>query len=1020
MTQKRILAGLAAAALACAACSDGPGEAARKTSGPTVGASDQLGAFLPSVPRAILAGAETLLVGTRAVEIDPAYLGGKPIPLDLEQAPPDRPETTEIVGGLLIQNTTTGAARVYTAADGLPTMVYPSPHAGWGEQTTSIFDLDWLELDRSFAGAGWTQLFTGAVDESGNWTFHGAPLRRDGAEADAVITQVEAADGKLWVGGDQGLAVVSPETLLAESWIDFGHPVSVFQLSAGPLGTSEESQPAVAVLFGDEGAAAPNGIAVVRTDGTVTLLETPADAQPTAILLAGGVYVGGITAAKEGAIYAWSDAGDGNLALAKVAGAADLVTPGRLHSVVPSLLRVDRKNGSLLVGGQVVILDGGGPGGGLVTLRPSEGKLERAMDVMLKQDPIYATLPWGIDAVTSDENGDLYFAGRQLCDERHQRQLPVMKLERWSDTEMRLVKPWISGVRSIAFDPVRHDTWIGFRDEAPTCGGLTFSEGLCRLRENGACEITVPVVNASHDAFPPMPAVTAVAFGPVEEQRLALATIDAGLFLEQGDATSGINVSDYGTNLRNTAAAWSEDGGLWVASVGDYEPTASQTVNQRSPHGLGYFEFDGAGLPTVGLRYVRRASDQRPDDDVPGLPSDAVHDVLPLPGHGRALAALGVDRLRADSDHVPGAPAERAGVGGIALIDGRTVASIAAPKGVAWSDVVALARFGDGAIYALDASEGLFTVDVAGKKARLFAKAPWAGNGTDPAERGLSLAVDGAGHLAVGTTRGLYLFDEKGGVTTAFHDDGPNFVWSVEFESNGVVYAGTDRGLRRLALGDAQLPARGPAAMESRWIYVVDPLQIPVGAACNTDLQCPDGSVCAGSEVDGVLQWLCTGTTECTARPGGVDCSCNPQKADSCITGLSCVEGDGGGVCAEPPPPDCGGAVGCSCNDATPCAEGLVCSALNVCIETPADLCMLDCSCAGEGSTADHCLAGQECRTEWNGKSQCYEVPCESTCSCSGAGYNEQGCPEGQECVSDMNGNPTCGGGPVGPPGPHG
>ena len=1012
MSRIRMLAGLALPlALGLAACSSSDDRPRAETphTPPQIAASDGLGVRLPAQPRALLVSVDSLIVGTRAVEVDPGYLGGKPIP-PADPGAEERTPTTEMVGGLLVQDRRTGATRVYTAADGFPTMPYASSAGSWGEQTATVFDLAWVEPDRSFVGAAWTRLVRGDLDESGTYRFRSAALRRDGAGADAVITQVELAGGLLFVAGDQGIAVVSPDDLTVQRWIDFGRPVAVFGISAGTFA----GETAVAAFFGEGDAAMPTGAALVHADGTVQPFEMPEGAMPTAVLVVDeAVFVGLQTRDGEGAIYAWADAGDGTFAFAKKAGKNDLSTPARVHSVVPNVLALDYQDAALLVGGRMVRADGGGPGGGLVSLRRIGAQLERAKDVVPKQSPLYDALPWTVDALAADHQGSIYFAGRQLCDERKTRQMPVFELEGTGE-QARLAQAWISGVRSISFDPVAHDTWLGLRDEDPygTCLGAVVQESLCRLRADGSCEITVPVVNADVNGFAALPSVSAIAFGPVEDQRVAVATVGNGVFVESGDVTRFLDVAAHGVSLRTTAAAWSDDGALWVASAGAWERQASQAVNRRNPHGLGYFALDETGAPTLALRYVRERSDQRPETDVPGLPSDTVYDVLALPGHRRALVALGVDRERADADHLQGMPAERAGHGGLALIDGTTVEILAAPAGTTMGEVVALARSGSGAIYALDERDGLFAVDVQAKKATRIAAAPWAGNGADPAERGLSLAVDGAGHLAVGSTRGLYLFDAHGASSVAFRqEDGPNYVWDVAFAADGVVYAGTDRGLRRVAVAGASLPAWGPEEYEGRWLYVVDPPGISVGRPCSYDGQCPEGSSCVGQPVNGALEWTCSAADACAAQPGGPDCPCAPSDDDACSIGFACNED---GRCAIPRESDCGGVAGCACDEAAPCAEGFYCGDFRLCLPAPADFCLLDCSCAGEGAADDGCLDGYACRSVMGGGQQCLEVSCVDTCSCTGEGIGDDGCPDGMACVTDAAGQPTCGGG-VGP-----
>lgn len=1027
MFQKRSLVLLLAALAAASGCSDekdpvsvggeggsggsgggGTGGTVPRPAGPELGARESLGAFLPAQPKALLVGVEKplLLVGTQGIAFDPAWFGRPRRSSGVD------PRSTEmdISSGLLTVDTSTGAARVLGKDDGLPTAFYADVGTDYGDYAASIVDLDWIAPDQTFAGAAWNALLKGTLGTDGTWSFESRTLRAPDAAQDAVVFHVATADGTIYAGGDQGLAIVSADTLEVQGWADFGAPGrTIHGLSAGLLG----GERVAAVLIGEPEAAGPSAVGLLHADGTWQPFELPQGYRPTtALVLEQRVLVGVQTPDKLGAIFAWEQK-DGGWQLEMQASPILLVTDGNRHGVVPNVLFYDRFRAELVVGGRIVEFAPGGPGGGIVTLSytPANGIGSRASDLIVKQDPAFGELPWWVDAIAQDAQGNLYVAGRQLCSEHKARQLPVLKIERENAETVRLVRPFVDGVRSIAIDPKNGETWLGLRSELPglSCDGLAVSQALCRLRADGSCQITTPEVNVNADQYAATPGVVEVAFGDPEKNAVALATLRDATFVQMNGSTRALATQfEPGLNLRHTSAAWGDDDTLWIGSIMEWDDFyEDERVNHRGPHGLGWMKINEVGIPKEMKRYVRVESDNQPDVDVGGLPSNMVYDVLPLPGAGKAVVALGVERGAVSYDHIPGdALADTKSKGGIALVDGETITVLDAPEGSGMDEIVALARGGaDDAIYALDANEGIFVVDAEAKTAKLWTRATWGEQ-----EIALSLAVDASGHVAVGTTRGLHVFGADTGVTSAIADMAAGYVWSVQFVADGVLYAGTDEGLQRIAIGAAELPAKGPAKL-ARWPFPVDARWCNgEGCACVADTQCGYASSCACTIVGGSRVCACAPQDLCAAQPGGFQCACEPAASGSCEDQFVCTTDEAGASsCQLPPAEECGGVAGCRCGVLEPCAEGFECNfAIRVCEALPENACLADCSCFGEGSTADGCMDGWSCHPAGLGRRECMEDgpdACEADCSCSDEGATGDGCHEGQECAIGPRGS---------------
>lgn len=959
--------------------------------GPEVATTEALGDYLPARGTSLLLGRSTsvALLGTQATVLDPTHfgLGGQP-------------GDVHLASGLLVLDRATGQVRVLGVKEGLPKVHYADEMQDYGDAAPSFFDLAWVEPDRAFVAAGWGFVVRGDLATDGTWSFRSTTVRAPGAAADALVAHVALAGGRLYAGTDQGLAILDPSDLTVQGFVDLGDTTStwVFDLSAGTFGDGE----LVAALLGVPGQGAPDRFVTFHPgDAAVTTWPLPAGTTPTTLrVLPERVLLGLALSDERGAIYTLEDRGSGP-SLDVGASPLDLVD-GSGRPVVPGRFAIEPGSTHFVLAGKIVSGEPGGPGGGLLELpySPAFGFGGPGRDLIDRRDPGARILPWQATVLAFDADENLWIAGQQLCSESKFRTVPLLKVE--LGTETRLVRPWVSGVRAIADGP-DGTTWLGLRDEKPglACDGISVSQGPCRLRADGSCEIYVPYVNANEDAFDPTPGVTAFAFGDPARKQLALATDRAALFYRTGDLTRALPTQlDPGLNLHLTSAAFGE-GGLWIGSIAEWEPTEDATVNARGPQGLGWIGLGEDGAPTGTRRYTRLDSDNL-EDDVSGLPSSSVLDVLSL-GGTRAAAALGVERRDVVYDHLLPDAADDGSAGGLVIVDGATVRTVAAPEDAPFTDVTALARGGDGTVWALDAGAGLYRVDPDAAAATRFAAPAWGD------ARALDLAVDGAGRLAVATTAGLWVYGPDGGVTPVFGAD-DRWVWSVHFVADGVLYAGTDRGLVRVALDDASLPPARPDGPLAR-----EPWDLPLGCygdvdcACVLDAQCGPGLACGACTLgapDQPSRCFCTPADPCAFTPGQAGCACDPDGAFQCRTELACA-GDpatGQGVCAAP---QCDGTAGCDCLDDTDCASGFHCEwmmGLGQC--TAGDACLQDCTCAGDG-VVDGCPAGTACQSGLAGSS-CVEVRCEDTCSCAGPDATADGCPTGWSCVSGPMGSASC------------
>ncbi len=1022
---------------------------------PRINELERLGGYLPARANALLAGVETpvLITGYKGVFMGNAAIFGLADPAALPQG--------GMAAGLSILDTTTGTSRLYTTADGLPMADYADTPGGGTVGAAPIFDLAWLTPDVSFAAAAWSRVMVGSVDAEGAWSFRSTTVRAPGRSEDAIVITIGVLGDEIFAGTtDQGVAVLDAETLTVDRWLDLGgEGMAAFAMTRAVF-----DEPVLAIAANPPEDGRPKRIGLYAAGATAGEFVTLPEGSILTDMVgtAGAIYIGAAEADLRGVIYAVVQGQVGRELVALVPSRDLAAVHGT--TMTPNRIALDEANQRLLLGATMKTASSGQTPGVVAFDLVSTGEVALPGRTLVDRRRGEADLlPWQTEVLTADAHGRVYVDGVQRCNESSARPTGVFRIENiGSDPDdARLVRPWVSGVRSIAVDPVEGHTWLGLRDENPglACDGYTVQTSICRLKNDGSCEIYVPPATSPEDEMPALLSAARITFGDPARRELAIATWRNATWLRMGDTVGQLQTQyDPGTSLEMTAAAWGESG-LWLASTAMWHPGVPddgidwEKVNDRSPHGLGYLELSD-GVPTFLRRYSRNQSDSKAYD-LAGMPSNHAQDVIPLPGTRHALVALGAEREMFLWDHA--LPEANGVAGGVVEVLDEEIHAIEPPEDGAWTDVVGLAKSSDGTFYALDATEGVVTIDLETRRAHRFAEKAWG-----EAVRPTALAADGAGHVAVGTTSGLYVYGAGGGVTRAVSGRAHGTYWALHFLEDGVLYAGADQGLVRVAIDEAgSLPSHlGPSGPLPRTLW---PLEVAcdgeLGCHCISDRDCVAGSVCECAG-DGCV---CAPPPErCELNPGDVDCACVGD--DDCLTSLRCVTDGTGATCQPddvacmrtcgcpgdpsgcPPGTVCqGGVTGQSCVPAadsclhscgcdggdgcpatwhcdaalyagrciadydpclrdcscapSPCLDGYVCDESGeapTCVLDP-DACLADCSCGG----ATGCPGGYLCQGGIAG-STCVEdngAGCEADCSCTGG--NPDGCPAGMFCLDD-------------------
>jgi hypothetical protein len=743
----------------------------------------------------------------------------------------------------------------------------------------------------------------------------------------------------------------------------------------------------------------PTRVAAVTATGTDTYFFDSGETPTTLGAMPGAILIGVRETDGRGSLRGLFPS-IGGVGLESFLSADALKTPEN-PLLIPSKIVYDAGRNQLIVGGSFV---GNGPSQPIALMAIDlASDPPKAHDVSDRRDPYYWAMPWNVDALGIDPQGRWLVAGRGLCSEVHTKQLGLYRYEFGADG-LRIVRPWVSGVRSIDVDPVEGNVWLGLADEGggEACFGSSVQSGICRLKADGSCELWTPRTTGEPGEFASLPPVTDVAFGEVAKKQMAVGTTKAALYLRVLDHAHELSPAlDPGSSLWMTKLAWGENGDLWLGSISQWSELPgmdNDAIDTRTPHGLGYLRVTDEAVADRSSfrRYSRlQAINWGKDYDTPGMPSNTVYDVVALAGPQHALAACGVERNDRTYNHVLPDPSPKGIAGGLAEVQGTTITAFAPPAGLAFTDVVALARTADGSFFALDAGLGILRLDLEAHTSTLFAPARW----TSP-ERGLAMAIDPSGRLAVGTTAGLYVFGADGAATTAFAS-GHGFVWSAAFVADGVLYAGTDHGLVRAALDTATLPATGPAGPLPRELW-----ELPLGCngedgcACTDSLYCAPGLTCNCTDA---YTCTCGVFDPCLADPGAQGCACVPAQTVTapCQEGLSCRCEVGGDCTCEPA---CDGTEGCACSTDADCQSGYACTMEGTCTS----VCAWDCTC----ETASGCPDGLECHQETGPDGspvQYCDVPtnCAADCSCP----TESGCPEREYCYHAADGSQYCRGG---------
>jgi len=846
------------------------------------------GAFLGAFTKDVLPGvaSKTTIVALQSTFAPDVMFGGAV-------------DAFTVFGGLAVIDGETGAVRIHDEHDGLPLHHYFDVFNDYGEHATSTFDLAWIRDDRSFAAAGLHHAIRGVVDDSGNWAFTSATLRAPGKTEDATLRSVAHTAGELHFATDQGLAVLDDGTLATKRWAALGVSVAgpwVDRVVAADLGGA-----AVVATFGPVEARADR-LSVIPSVGAPVVVSFGENEFPVWLAAVPGGAAVAVETSSGGAIDLVARV-DGEIERRRLVGPESLLNESG-EAVVPRRLAWDGARSMLLVGGSL-------DGSGLVELSISNGLAGEVRDVFDRRDAYVSMLPWQYDAFMLDGSGRLWTSGVQLCSEHKLRPIGLLRIDGAGDREaLRVTRPVISGVRALAVDPVAGDTWLGLRDENAgfACDGVVVQQQVCRPRADGTCEIWTPRLTTDTKDYSVNLGASAIAFGDSESKRMAIATRRDATWVRIGDETRELSTQlEPGLSLDMTAAAFGPDGALWLGSEMNwaaYPDLDEDAVNRRGPHGLGLLTFEGRSAPSLSRRYVREKSDTR-DGEVEGLPSNTVWDVLPLPGTTRALVACGIERDDGVIDHLPAGPNRRDLRGGLAIVDGSTITTLTPPSGTRFGDVVALARKDARHVLALDASLGVFTIDLDTSLVTKTAEIPW--NSTT---RGLSLATDGTRILA-GATNGTWLHDTNGWRPL---DDDVGFTWKVGFNADGTFWAGSDAGLTTYAAG-TNLP---PTVTRPAGPLARDPWPLPLGCHGERECVCDSANDCASGLRCDCVGDGCTCTDELRCRSNddcdgddtcGPDGTCVPPESPGCAADCSCATTDGcpdGQRCQ-------GGIVGFSC-----------------------------------------------------------------------------------------------------------
>ncbi|MFN7132373.1 MAG: hypothetical protein ACK4N5_09825, partial [Myxococcales bacterium] len=578
----------------------GPDAGGEDTPGPAVHALQALGAYLPSPTRALLLGTDRALLGTHGLPVDPAWFGVE-----------GREGTWEgwFRTGMIELNTRSGESRLFTEKDGVPVAPYVDLFDSYGEHTASFIDFVWLEKDVRFAAASWNFLVKGERTGSG-WTFSKHPLRSPRSQTDAKVTLVAMAGGQLYAGSDQGVAVIDPTDMKVQRFVDFVSTTDpwVFSMVSGEL----DGQQVIAAAVGPQGLGEPTMVSLIRPNQPQsTNFRFDGGERPTALLgLPNAILVGVLNTDFTGALFRITES-LGTTAMQPALSARDLSASPH-GPLVPGRMAWDPVRRRVVIGGRLLAQTLSG--GGLVTVAGSEdGTLRgQAEDPFPPDDRFRELLARDVLVLQVDELGRYWVAGRSLCSAHKLREAGLYRVEFFEVEGTRVVRPLLSGVRAIASDPDDGTLWLGLRDSAPglACEGIQTMQGLCRLKHDGSCELFTPTVNAGSADVSANPGATAIAFGTRASREFALATRRDATFVRREDSSRALMTQiDPGVSLHMTRAAWGAPGALWLGSQKDYQPQVDPTldderIDDRSPHGLGYLELDGAAEPTLTRRYV--------------------------------------------------------------------------------------------------------------------------------------------------------------------------------------------------------------------------------------------------------------------------------------------------------------------------------------------------------------------------------------------------------------------------------
>ncbi len=618
-----------------------------------------------------------------------------------------------------------------------------------------------------------------------------------GVNASPTGITIDRSGGRarIWAATDAGIVRLHADTFAVEKV--YGQ-AELGSTSVGAIALDPAGGALYAAVFEEGGP----GSHVARIDGDAVTSLTPGE-QGTPSGSVGDIVWSASTKAAvialaswdptRGGVATWDGAKGATLALE---GQLGLAARGKEEAFGAVHLAVDETDGLVIVGGNVRPMGPVGilSGGGLAWI-----------DLQTKRVAGLSTttsfLPGEhIAAISYDaKTRRTYISARQPCNEYQLANVGLVAVSFRADGKPRFERPILSGVRSMAV--VGDDVYLGLRDEGPgqACFGFGVQTGLVRLEANRAGEI-LPLTTAAGDAISPFAGPTAMAADA--QGRFAIGTFRDGTFV--GALAGGVafnQAGDLDVSLYENDVAWASADSVWIAGQRIHDPVDPPSLADVGPRGAALVHIDPASKQVTGEHYVRASKDAA---DVAGLPSDEVA-AIALGSDGAAYLACATERIGTHvSDRLLGDPFSLGGqvrAGGVARIGADGALTVLATSEVA-PDPRGIALDAAGKLWVLDASKGLLGFEggafvaakaLEGVPAGAYPHGLWRG-----ADQDLAALYDKGALVALG------------GASTFV--SGVGHAWRAAPRAKGVLLIGTDEGLVRARLDDAEATERAVEA----------------------------------------------------------------------------------------------------------------------------------------------------------------------------------------------------------------